>query len=126
MHDLTRDGRPQTWLRSGTTTNMERRITTVEGNKLTLDVAVSDSFDAKYLNPPGSTVLKIAAPARLTRVGIERLHLEAPPQEINHTEAHFTALRLNGEDCWVREVVADETMNSIAVGGRRIARARHG
>jgi hypothetical protein len=124
MHDLTRDGQPQTWLRTGTTTNTERRIAVIEGNKLTLDVPLSDSFDAKYLNPPGSTVLKIAPPARLMRVGIERLHIEAPPQEINHTEAHFTALRINGEDCWGRDLVADETMNSIAIGGRRITLER--
>jgi len=61
---------------------------------------LSDSFDAKYLNPPGVVVAKIRPPERLAEVGVEYLHIESPPQEINHTEAHFTALRLNGQDCW--------------------------
>ena len=29
-------------------------------------------------------------------------------------------MRVSGEDCWVRDVAIDETMNSVGVGGRRI------
>ena len=124
MHDLTRDGKPQTWIRAGTTIATERRIAAIAGNRITLDVPLSDSFDATYLNPPGATVARINPPARVAHVGIEHLHIAAPPQEISHTEAHFTALRVNGEDCWVRDVVCDETMNSIATSGRRITLQR--
>jgi hypothetical protein len=81
---------------------------------------LSDSFDSKYLNPPGTIVLKIKPPARLTQVGIENLHIESPPQAVNHTQQLYSALRLNGEDCWARNLVIDETMNSVSVGGRRI------
>ncbi len=124
MHDLVRDGRKQTWIRAGNTTTTERRIAEVSGNTVTLDVPLSDSFDARYLNPPGTVVAKIQPPVRLSQVGIEYLHIESPPQEISHTQPHFTALRLNGEDCWVRDVVIDETMNSVAVNGRRITLER--
>jgi hypothetical protein len=70
---------------------------------------------------------------RLNEVGIENLHIESPRQEISHTQPHFTAIRLNGEDCWIRDVAIDETMNSVGIGGRRITvqsvsvtrRARH-
>ena len=124
MHDLTRDGKPQTWLRSGTATMAERRIAAIAGRRMTLDVPLSDSFDATYLNPPGTAVVKIKAPTRVTNVGIESLRIVAPPQEMSHTEAHFTALRINGEDCWARDIVCDETMNSIATGGRRITLQR--
>lgn len=120
MHDLVRDGRPQTWLRTGTTIDMERRIARVEGRKIALDVPLSDSFDAAYLNPPGTVVAKITPPERITQAGIERLSIECPPQAISHTERHFTAIRVNGEDCWVRDVICKETMNSVAVSGRRI------
>src|SRR5262249_22079107 len=85
-----------------------------------LDVPLSDSFDAKYLTPPGTVVAKIRPPARVSQVGIENLHIESPPQAIPHTQPHFTALRINGEDCWARDVVIDETMNSVAVNGTRI------
>jgi len=124
MHDLVRDGRPQTWIRAGSVTITERRISGISGNKLTLDVPLADSFDSKYLNPPGAAVVKIRQPPRITHCGIEALRIESPPQAINHTQPHFTALRISGEDCWVREVICDETMNSVAVGGRRITLQR--
>jgi hypothetical protein len=124
MHDLTRDGKAQTWIRAGTTLNTERRIAAIAGSTLTLDVPLSDSFDAKYLGPPGTAVVRIDPPARVSRVGIEFLRIESPPQEISHTQPHFTALRVTGEDCWVRDVAIAETMNSVAVGGRRITLQR--
>jgi hypothetical protein len=57
-------------------------------------------------------------------VGVEDLHIECPPQEINHTESHFSALRMNAQDSWVRNVIIDETMNSIGVNGCRITLQR--
>ena len=119
MHDLVREGKPQTWIRVGTTLTTERRIAALQGHRIALDVPLADSYDARYLNPPGTAVAKIRPAARLTQVGIEFLHIESPPQEISHDQPHFTALRLTGEDCWVRDVVIAETMNSVAVGGRR-------
>ncbi len=120
MDNLTRDGRPQTWIRAGTTIPIERRIAAISGNKITLEVPLSDSIDSKYLNPPGTAVVKVRPPARLTQIGIENLHIESPAQHVNHTQELYTALRINGEDCWVRDVVIDETMNSVSIGGRRI------
>jgi hypothetical protein len=119
MDDLVRDGKKQTWLAVGRALTTERQIKTIEGNKITLDVPVSDSFDARYFKPAGFAVVKIK-PSWITQVGIEHLHIESPPQAFNHTEPHFSAIRITGEDCWVRDVVCDETMDSVAVRGRRI------
>jgi hypothetical protein len=124
MDDLVRDGKPQTWSRAGSTTTAERRIAAISGNTVTVDVPLTDSFDSKYLDPPGTAVVKIRPPARVTQVGIENLHIECPPQEINHTQPHFTALRINAEDAWVRDVTIDETMNSVGINGRRITLQR--
>ena len=96
MHDLVRDGKPQTWLAEGRLLTTERRIAAIAGNTITLDVPLSDSFDAKYLNPPGTAVVKIRPPARITQAGVEQLHIESPPQAISHSQPHFTALRING------------------------------
>jgi hypothetical protein len=120
MDDLTRDGRPQTWIHAGNTIDIERKIAAISGNRITLDVPLSDSFDSKYLNPPGTVVVKIKPPSRVTQVGIENLHIQSPPQAVNHTQELYTAIRLNGEDCWLRNIVIDETMNSVGVSGRRI------
>src|SRR6185369_16470982 len=109
-----------TWIRTNTVIPIERRIAAIAGNKITLDVPLSDSFDARYLNPPGTVVAEIKPPERLTQVGIENLHIESPLQRVNHTQELYTAVRLNGEDCWMRDVRIDETMNSVSLGGRRI------
>ena len=124
MDDLTRDGKPQTWIRAGTTLATERRIVAIAAKTLTLDVPLSDSFDARYLNPPGTVVVKIPPLILVKQVGIEHLHIESPLQEISHTEPHFTALRIMGEDCWACDVAIDETMNSVATSGRRITLER--
>ena len=120
MDDLTRNGKPQTWIHTNTVIPIERRIAKIFGNKITLDVPLSDSFDSKYLNPPGVVVAKINPPNRLSQVGIENLHIQSPLQRVNHTQELYMAIRLNGEDCWMRDVVIDETMNSVSLGGRRI------
>jgi hypothetical protein len=124
MHDLVRDGRPQTWIRPGTTTITTRQIATLSGKTITLDVPLADSFDAKYLSPPGTAVVKIRPPTRISQSGVEHLHIESPPQPFNHSQPHFTALRISGEDCWARDVIADETMDSVSVNGRRITLQR--
>src|SRR5690349_2861051 len=62
MDDLMRDGKPQTWIRVGTHTTAERKILAIEGKRITVDVPLSDSYDARYLDPPGTEVVKIAPP----------------------------------------------------------------
>lgn len=119
MDDLVRDGKKQTWMAVGRALSTERQIQAVEGNKITLDVPVSDSYDAQYAGAQGTEVVKVR-PNWLTQIGIEHLHIECPPQAIPHTQRHFTALRITGQDCWARDVVCDETMTSVSVRGRRI------
>jgi hypothetical protein len=123
MDDLTRDGKPQTWIKTGATITTERTIAGISGNTITLGVPLSDSLDSKYLNPPGTKVAKLAPPELVSQSGIEHLHIECPPQAINHTEAHFSAMRIDGRDCWAQDVAADETMNSVGVTGMRITLA---
>jgi hypothetical protein len=123
MDDLVRDGKKQTWLAVGRVLSIERQIKAVAGNKLTIDVPVSDSYDAKFAGPRGTAVVKIR-PSWLTQIGIEHLHIESPPQGIPHTQPHFTALRITGQDCWARDVICDETMGSVSVHGRRITLQR--
>jgi hypothetical protein len=120
MDDLVRDGRPQTWLQAGTTIDTEREVAAVVGNTITLDVPLADSYDARHLDPPGTKVVKIRPPERVARSGVEYLHIAAPPMAISHTQPHFSALRMNGEDLWARDLRIEETMNSVGVGGRRI------
>jgi hypothetical protein len=119
MHNLVRDGKPQTWLPAGSLLSTERKIAGISGNKITIDVPLSDSYDYSVLKQK-VVVRKIDKPNRVSNSGIENLHIVSPLQPISHEQRHFTALRINGEDCWVRDIFIEETMNSVAVGGNRI------
>ena len=121
MDNLKRDGKAQTWIglsRAGIT---ERKITAINGKQFTLDIPLSDSYDAKYLNPPGTTVTKIRSGIGANHhVGVEHLHIQCPPLEIAYGQAPYSAIRVGGDDCFVRDVYCEETMNSTVLTGKRI------
>lgn len=121
MDNLVRDGKPQTWLKMGSFLISERVITEIAGNKITIDVPLSDSYNSEYTDPAG-TIVELAAPSgRIRQCGIENLNIVSPEQPIPHSEPHFTAIRINGEDCWARNILIEETMNSVGIGGKRIS-----
>ena len=119
MDDLVRDGKPQQWIKAGTQLVTERIIAAIDKNKITLTVPLVDSYDANFTN--GNTTIVIANNRqRIRQAGVETLRIEAPEQAVNHSQALYYALRINGEDCWAKDINALETMESIGVGGRRI------
>jgi hypothetical protein len=120
MHNLVRDGKPQTWIKAGSFLVAERQIIKISGNRIYIDVPLSDSYDQQYLDPPGTIVEKISPPSRLKQCGVENINIVSPLQAISHSEPHFTALRINGEDCWARDILIEETMNSVGISGNRI------
>jgi hypothetical protein len=128
MHDMTRGGKPQTWIKPGSVLSTERTIKSVtrapSGNQITLEVPLADSIDVKFTSPPGATLVKVPPQERLTQVGVEHLHIESPPQEISHSQPHFSAMRFHAEDGWARDLAIDETMNSVSIGGKRITLQR--
>jgi hypothetical protein len=120
MDTLKRDGKSQTWIgesRGGVT---ERTIMAISGNRLSLDLPLADSYDAKFLNPPGTVVAKFKPASRLTHVGVESVHLQCPPLEIAYGQAPYSAIRVGGDDCWVKDVYCEETMNATVLAGKRI------
>jgi len=120
MDDLVRGGRRQTWIGRGRDGFTERKITALSGNQITVDIPLADSYDATYLNPPGTTITLARPESLVSQVGVERLHFQCPPLEIAYGRAPYSAIRITGQDCWVRDVYCEETMNSTAIRGRRI------
>ena len=120
MHNLVRDGKPQTWLGTDRYLIMKRKIINVSGNTITVDTPLSDSFDAQYLNPPGTAVTKINAVSKITQVGIENIRIQCPPLEIEYGKAPYSAIRIGGDDCWVKDIYCEETMNNIVITGNRV------
>jgi hypothetical protein len=121
MDTLQLKGKPQTWIEPGTLINAERTIKSVAGYRITLDVPLSDSYDAKYLNPPGTTLVKYTFPGRIERVGLEGMRI-GPSRDggtvVEHSLLGFTAV----SDAWARDIVADEMRDAMTISGtaRRI------
>ena len=117
MDKLSRDGKPQTWIKAGTIINTDRVITSISGNRITVDVPLSDSFDTAYLNPPGASVAKYTFPGRIEQVGVESMRVTVPPQDVPITQGQYTLLRMNAvSDGWVRGVTVEDTQNTITLG----------
>jgi len=120
MDNLTRDGKPQTWIGKSRKLVMQRTITAIDGNTISIDVPLADAFDASYLDPPGVLVSKAPASSRITQAGLEHLHIQCPPLEIAYGNAPYSGIRIGGDDCWVKNVYFEETMNTTTLAGNRI------
>jgi hypothetical protein len=119
MDNLVRDGKPQTWIGKNRNLIMQRKITAINGNKISVDVPLSDSYDAKYLNPPGAKVVKIKTADKVTQSGVENLHVQCPPLESSYGNAPYSGVRIAGNNCWVKDVFFEETMNTTVFAGNR-------
>ncbi len=122
---LSRGGKKGTWLKPGTLINADRTVKAVAGYRITLDVPLSDSYDAKYLGPAGATIVKYKFPGRICNVGFESVHLDATPTE--EMRGNYSLLGMSAvSDAWVRDVLVDETSNGMSIGAsaRRVTLER--
>jgi len=117
MDTLVRDGKPQTWLKAGTFIRTDRTIRAIDGNRISLDVPLSDSIDAKYLNPPGATLVQYTFAGRISKVGVENLRIDAPLLDVPITQGQYTAFQIDAAvDAWARDIEVHETQNGIVIG----------
>jgi hypothetical protein len=119
MDQMVRDGKKETWVSGDITT--ERVIQKIEKNKITVDVPLTDNYDAKYLNPPGVTVVKISTTGELSQIGIESLRIVSAPQSVTITEGSNKAFTMSGVcNAWAKNIRVFNTVNSVSVTGRKI------
>ncbi|HWJ90802.1 MAG TPA: hypothetical protein VNR87_06805 [Flavisolibacter sp.] len=119
MDHLVRDGKNQTWI-SGDIP-VERTIKSISGNKIMVDIPLTDNYDATYLDPAGTQVVKVASVGEISRIGIEELRIVAPAQSLTINESHHRAFSISGSsDCWAKNIEIFNTVNSVSVTGRRI------
>src|SRR5262249_29614427 len=111
-------GQPQTWLSPGSTITTDRTIAAVNGNQITLDAPLTDSFDATVLNPAEGSIIHYAFPGRISQVGVEHLRVIAPPLNVDIAQPQFTGLSisavLNG---WAVDLGFQDTQNTVDIGG---------
>jgi hypothetical protein len=116
MDTLVRNGRQEHWVSGEMHT--ERTIKSVSGNLITLEVPLADSFDARYLNPPGGSVVKCELGARPTQIGVEHLRIVSPPLAVTIDQPMNRAMRMDGvSDAWVDDLNVENTINSFYFGG---------
>lgn len=114
MDQLTRNGKKQTWITGDITTN--RVIRKIAGRKITVDLPLTDSYDAKYLNPPGVSVVKIASSGQISQVGLENFRITCASQSVTINQGHHRAFSMRGvTDGWAASIEVFNTVNSISV-----------
>ena len=122
MDKLVRDGKPQTWIKNDSQTTAGRTIRSIDGNRIMLDVPLTEAIDAQFLNQP-AVVVKTPSVKPLSQSGIESLQIISPPVKGTLTAGNFGGIRLTTcEDCWVRDIVMHETLTNVSAleGTRRI------
>jgi hypothetical protein len=117
MDTLVRDGKQQTWLKAGSFMRTDRTIQAIAGNRITLDVPLTDSIDGHLLNPPGATLVKYSFAGRIAEAGVEGLRVVAPFQDEPIEKPQFTLLPIDAAiDAWARDIAVEETQNGVVVG----------
>lgn len=115
--------RPQTWMKAGSEITIHRNVRAIDGNRITLNVPLTDAIAAELLDRP-PMVIKTPHFDRLSQCGIESLQITSPPHRGTLTAGKNVSIVLRGQsqDCWVQDVVMRETLNNVQVaeGCRRI------
>ena len=123
MDTLVRNGKPQSWIASNSPVTFERVIRSIQGNRITLDVPLTDAIDGALLAPATAAVIKIFPTKRLSQCGLESLRINSlPPSGTLVAKNNLGVLLDNCEDCWVKNVALHDTLGNVRVmqGGRRI------
>jgi hypothetical protein len=114
MDTLVRNGQPQNWIRAGSLIRTDRVIDSVDGDRVTLDVPLSDALDSKFT---AASIVRYSFPGRITEVGVEGLRIAAPFEDVPISGPQYTALRMDAvEDGWARDLEIQETQNGIVIG----------
>jgi hypothetical protein len=114
MDMLVRDGKKEIWV--GGDLKTERTIVAIRGESVDFDVPLADSYDAKYLAPPGATVMKVEQSGEISQVGLENLRLVAPARSVTLSEKPFNALQASGtKDSWIRNLRILDTTEAITI-----------
>lgn len=119
MDKLVRGGKKETWI-SGTV-DTHRVIAAIQGHNITVDVPLSDCYDAKYTRP-GVRLSKISSRGLVTHVGIEDFSIVSSPQSGTIDEAHNRAFNIGRGVCdaWARNISIANTVNSVGVTATRV------
>ena len=114
MDGMVRNGKPEVWVGAGLVTY--RKVAAKQGNELTLEVPLTDSYDRKYLPPEGAEVQNVEVQGDIEQVGVEHLHIVAPPRTVGLSDKLYRTMSMRSvRDGWVRDLVVDDTTEGIGL-----------
>jgi hypothetical protein len=114
MDTPVRDDPAQTWIRAGSVIRTDRVVESVDGDRVTLDVPLSDALDSQFT---AASLVRYSFPGRITEAGVEGLRIAAPFEDVPITALQYTALRMDAvEDGWARDLEIQETQNGVEIG----------
>jgi hypothetical protein len=106
----------QSWIRPGSVIRTDRMIESVEGERVTLDVPLSDALDSRFT---AASLVRYSFPGRIREAGVEGLRITAEFEHKPEGEPHFPALSMDAvEDGWARDLELLETQDGVAIGPR--------
>jgi len=115
MDHLMRNGKPETWVRNNI--RVLRRVASVEGNAVRLQVPLTDSFDARFYSARQAEVTRVEVVGRIAGVGVENLQILAPDRSIAYrVDAEFDGIDMDDVvDSWLRYVAFIDTTDSVRI-----------
>jgi hypothetical protein len=122
MDNLLRPGRQEHWI-GADHLDVRRRIASISGNAIRLEVPLMDSYDAKFFDGTHPEVRKINLTGQIAYVGVEDLRIVAPRRSIAFGDPAFDGLAMQDTvDSWVQSVTMEETTNGFHIdkGSERI------
>jgi len=111
-----RNGKKEHWVDGDLP--VRRRIASVSGNTVTVEVPFTDSIDTKYLAANSISVTKVEVTGQIAEVGVESLRIVAPARSVDlGVTPEYDGLKLeDAVDSWLRSVAFEETTNSVDIG----------
>jgi hypothetical protein len=115
MDHLSRDGKAEVWVKNDIT--VRRRVSSVQGNAVRLEVPLTDSFDSRFYPGFRPPVTRVEVTGQIAEVGVEDLRISAPKRTINYqVDPEFDGIDMNNVvDSWLRSVAFDNTTNSVSI-----------
>jgi len=99
---------------AGVVIRTDRVVDSVDGDRVTLDVPLSDALDSKVT---AASLVRYKFPGRISEVGVAGLRIVASFEDAAISGPDYAALHLDAvEDAWVRDLEIQGTQNGIAIG----------
>jgi hypothetical protein len=117
MDNLMDAGKLETWMKEDRSISYVRKIKSIKGNEITIEVPLTDCIDAKFSNKSGATVTKVEPQKKITKCGMENFRIDAPNPVGDWRDAQNIGVIINNaEDIWMKNVGMKNTFPDLQVG----------